>query len=1188
MATILIVDDHAVNREFLVTLLGYHRHRLIEASDGAQALTLARPEHPDLVISDILMPTMDGYEFVRRLRADPGLAGTPVIFYTAHYHGPEAEKLARDCGVAYTLSKPAEPAQLLQVVAQALGQGRPPSVEAPADFDREHLHILTDKLSEQVEQLRRINTRFAALNDVNLQLASERDPRRLLDSVCHAARELTGAKYALLAVAGKNGSAKTEFASSGLEADTVERIGQPSWREGAVRSALERGNAVRVTNAGGEPAAIGWSVQNLPAFSLLAAPIISLEHNYGWIALADKLGAREFSAEDEVLVAALGAQLGRFYENGSLYQAMRQHAERLEESELRFRELAENIHEVFFLIDPINTQMLYISRAYEDIWGRTVDSVYANPQSWFDAIHVDDRPRIVSTFETRRATGEFDYEYRIIRPDNTIRWIWARGFPIRDKSGELYRIAGLAEDITDQKRAQEELRESQRRFSDMLGNVHLVSLMLDCNARITYCNDYLLHLSGWRRDEVLGQNWFELFIPSDHDATRAIFSRLLCDLPVAWHHENEILTRTGERRLIRWNNTVLRAATGEVVGTASIGEDVTERKLAEEKITRLNRVYAVLSGINTTIVRIRDRDELFREACRIAVEDGKFKLAWIATVDWEAERLKPVAWHGVGVDYIQLMPLRLDKNDKPSYGLSGRAVRERKVMVADDMASDPRILLSGEAAKRGLRSVAVFPLFAAEEVVGVLALYADEVAFFDAGEMKLLLELAGDISFALDHLAKDEKLDYLAYYDTLTGLANPTLFRERVAQLLAIAAAEPFKLAVALLDIDQFRTINDSFGRQVGDELLKQVAGRLGREMGDLSTVARIGADRFAVVFHHIGHESEVAHRLEELDRRCLAKPFVVDGNEVRISGKSGIAVYPSDANDAETLLQNAEFALRKAKASGELRVFYTQEMTKTIAERITLENRLRQALEREEFVLYYQPKVDFKSREIQGVEALLRWQSPDLGLVPPLKFISILEQTGMIVEVGAWALRRAVLDHSDWLRQKLAAPRIAVNVSPIQLRHPDFAGLVKRTLLDGAKEPGIDIEITESSIMDDVADTVKTLKTIRDLGVSIAIDDFGTGYSSLSYLARLPVHSLKIDRSFITTMVDDPDTMTLVSTIISLAHSMRLKVVAEGVETEDQAKVLRLLRCDEMQGYLISRPVPVAALTAMLASVMA
>jgi EAL domain-containing protein (putative c-di-GMP-specific phosphodiesterase class I) len=293
--------------------------------------------------------------------------------------------------------------------------------------------------------------------------------------------------------------------------------------------------------------------------------------------------------------------------------------------------------------------------------------------------------------------------------------------------------------------------------------------------------------------------------------------------------------------------------------------------------------------------------------------------------------------------------------------------------------------------------------------------------------------------------------------------------------------------------------------------------------------------------------------------------------------------VFPGDGTDAEALLKNAEAALQRAKATGERYLFYTQQMTERVAGHLTLENKLRHALENNEFVLHYQPKVDVETRRIVGVEALMRWQSPDLGLVPPLRFIPILEETGMILEVGAWALRRAVLDHQRWLEQGLMAPRIAVNVSAIQMGQRDFVEMVREAVRLGAEPPGIDIEITESLIMEDVAGTSDKLKILRDLGMSIAIDDFGTGYSSLGYLAKLPVHSLKIDRSFISGMTDDADTMTLVSTIISLAHSLRLIVVAEGVETEDQAKLLRLLRCDEMQGYLISRPVPEGELRALL-----
>ena len=249
--------------------------------------------------------------------------------------------------------------------------------------------------------------------------------------------------------------------------------------------------------------------------------------------------------------------------------------------------------------------------------------------------------------------------------------------------------------------------------------------------------------------------------------------------------------------------------------------------------------------------------------------------------------------------------------------------------------------------------------------------------------------------------------------------------------------------------------------------------------------------------------------------------------------------------------------------------------MTERVVENLTLENKLRQALDREEFVLHYQPKVDVTTRRIVGVEALLRWQSPELGLVPPSKFIPLLEETGLILQVGSWALKRAALDRCSWVEQNLKAPRVAVNVSQIQLRQRDFVQMVEQAIIKDVAPTGIDLEITESLLMEDIESTIEKLKLVRKLGVKIAIDDFGTGYSSLAYLAKLPVEMLKIDRVFINAMLDDPYSAMLVQTMISLAHSLRLKVIAEGVETEEQAKMLNLLRCDEMQGFLLSRALP-------------
>jgi diguanylate cyclase (GGDEF)-like protein len=386
-----------------------------------------------------------------------------------------------------------------------------------------------------------------------------------------------------------------------------------------------------------------------------------------------------------------------------------------------------------------------------------------------------------------------------------------------------------------------------------------------------------------------------------------------------------------------------------------------------------------------------------------------------------------------------------------------------------------------------------------------------------------------------------------------------------------------------MIDIERFKTVNDAFGRQSGDQLLKEVAARMKQAGKDETRMARLGADHFALMSDDAQSESEVARLTERRFQEIFEAPFALAGHELRVAARFGIAIYPSDGEDAEALLRSAEAALKKAKAGGERYLFYAQDMTERTAEKLALESRLRQALESDEFVLHYQPKVDAETRELVGVEALIRWQSPELGLVPPVKFIPLLEETGLILDVGAWALKRAARDHRRWVESGLKAPRIAVNVSAIQLRQRNFVATLQRALAKGTPAPGVDLEITESLIMQDIEANIGKLKQVRALGVGLAIDDFGTGYSSLSYLAKLPIETLKIDRSFIVTMLQDSNPMTLVQTILTLAHSLRLKVVAEGVETEDQARVLRLLRCDQMQGFLFSKPLPAEELVKLL-----
>jgi diguanylate cyclase (GGDEF)-like protein/PAS domain S-box-containing protein len=979
----------------------------------------------------------------------------------------------------------------------------------------------------------------------------------------------------------------------------------------------------------------------------------------------------------------------------------------LRASELRFRQMAESIRDVFFLFDVASARVLYLSPAYEEIWGRSCDSVYADAESWIEAVHADERSLVRQKYLAGVLSGRFQYEYRIVRPDGSIRWVEVKGFPVLDEAGKLVRIAGVVEDITqrtlaaqalhdsrqrldslvmtaidaivtvdedrrivlsnpaaesmfgysaaelqgqpldllvperfrtknlidiarsgiadvatgrhralrrvsglrrngekfrievsisrfeasgrrfftailrditERQRASEKLRESERRFSDMLSNVELVSIMLDRTAKIDYCNDYFLNLTGWKREEVLGGSFVEMFVPLDlHEEMRQVYSAMLANLPRAWHHENTILTRSGERRLIRWNNSALRSNLGEVIGVASIGEDCTQQQQAEVKIRRLNRVYAVLSEISALIVRVRDREELFSEACRIVVEAGAFRMAWIGVIDAKTLEGKVVAWHGGKEDYVNKIRLTARDGTGEAEQPASRALRLSRPVICNDIATDPSLAtLRYEWLIRGHKSAGCFPLTVAGEPTAVLALFAADCNAFDEQETRLLLELAGNISFAIDHVEKQERLNYLAYYDELTGLANRSLFLERVAQYMRSAVSSGCKLAVGLLDLERFKNINHSLGRPSGDALLRQVAQWLTHNLGDANLLARVGTDHFAVVLPDVKNEADLGRLIEQTMDSFLQYPFRLNEAVFHIGAKIGVALFPDDGLDADTLFKNAEAALRKAKVAGDRYLFYAQRMTDTVVGRLNLENHLREAVEKGQFVLHYQPKVSLETGDLTGAEALIRWNDPHSGLVLPGQFIPILEETGLIHEVGRWALRQAVEDYLRWRTAGMPAVRIAVNVSALQLRNREFIREIANVVgVDRHAAGGLELEITESLIMEDVRHSTASLRAIRAMGVSIAIDDFGTGFSSLSYLSKLPVDTLKIDRSFVNDITDGQQGLILVTTIINLAHSLRLKVVAEGVETSEQSRLLRSLGCDEMQGYLFSKPVP-------------
>jgi diguanylate cyclase (GGDEF)-like protein len=422
------------------------------------------------------------------------------------------------------------------------------------------------------------------------------------------------------------------------------------------------------------------------------------------------------------------------------------------------------------------------------------------------------------------------------------------------------------------------------------------------------------------------------------------------------------------------------------------------------------------------------------------------------------------------------------------------------------------------------------------------------------------------------------QVEHLAYYDTLTGLPNRALFADRLAVALTHAHRHRYKLAVLFLDIDRFKQINDSLGHTVGDRLLRTVAARIRNTIREEDTVARFGGDEFTVLIHIIG-KIEDAGKISQKILESFKQPITIDEREFVVTSSIGISVYPIDGADSETLIRNADTAMYRAKELGRNTCqFYAATMNSKALEALEVENGLRRALANNEFVLYYQPLVDVASGSVFGLEALVRWQHPQLGLLRPDRFIPAAEQSGLIVALGRWVLMEACRQATEWHRRGYRVV-VAVNLSPKQFQDPDLLHHISEALQNANLRPEfLELEITEGHAMQNVEKAIEILRQLKSFGVRIAIDDFGTGYSCLSYLKQFPIDTLKLDGSFVRD-ISAPEDAQIALGVIALAHSLRLKVIAEGVETISQLTFLRENACDRLQGYLFSRPMPPANL---------
>jgi diguanylate cyclase (GGDEF)-like protein len=519
----------------------------------------------------------------------------------------------------------------------------------------------------------------------------------------------------------------------------------------------------------------------------------------------------------------------------------------------------------------------------------------------------------------------------------------------------------------------------------------------------------------------------------------------------------------------------------------------------------------------------------------------------------------------------QAMPLPLAPGE-----LIRRAWEGGEPVWIGDCVQDPGFKRAPLAAKAGLHGAFAFSIRSQNEVLGVMEFFSRDSVVPDEALVQITRSIGSQVGQFLARKQAELRVRHLANFDDLTGLPNRSMFHQRFSHALAQARRNARNLTILFIDLDRFKNINDTLGHAAGDRVLKVIAERLRGCLRESDTVGRLGGDEFVVLMEDPSQPAQVGLVAQKIIK-AVAEPIALDSREVHITASVGISTYPADGADVESLMKNADIAMYRAKDQGKNTYqFYSAQMNIHTVERLAMESDLRRALEREEFLLHYQPRIAIDSTRIAAVEALLRWQQPAKALVPPAQFIPLAEETGLIVPIGEWALKTACALNKSWQDRGLPRLRMAVNLSARQFAQKGLVQTVARVLGEtGLPAAALEFEITESMVMVNAQEAAAVLKRLKDMGAYISIDDFGTGYSSLGYLKRFPIDSVKIDKSFVQDLPGDEDDAAITSAIIAMAHHLKIKTVAEGVETEAQLRFLRELGCDEMQGYLFSRPLP-------------
>ena len=696
--------------------------------------------------------------------------------------------------------------------------------------------------------------------------------------------------------------------------------------------------------------------------------------------------------------------------------------------------------------------------------------------------------------------------------------------------GSAWTFSAFVRDLTEYKQSEERIRTSEKELSAILNSLQDAYFRVDLEGCLIRLSPSVQKLLGYTPKQLLGTMLADLY--TDPKGREIFLQQLEKNGGIIENYLVQLLHKNGTPVWVSTNAHSIWDKQGNPIGIEGTARDISQLKAAEDLSSRFGRIL----DNSSNEIYVFDAESLhFTQVNRGARQNLGYSMK-------EMERLTPL-------------------DLKPDHTLETFSEFMHPLFQGE---KDQIVFQTRHQRKDG----SLYPV----EVRLQLSQQETPPVF---------VAIIQDIS---ERIQNEKQLEYLAHHDALTSLPNRVLFTDRLDQSLARARWHGRSVALLFLDLDRFKIINDTLGHDVGDRALQALSERLNGCVREGDTVARLGGDEFAIVLEDIASADDVAPTARNI-LDVLSQPFQLDKHEFILTTSIGISLFPIDGENTQTLLKHADIAMYRAKDEGRNTYqFYSADMSVKAFERLNLETNLRHALEREEFELYYQPQQCLADGRVFGVEALLRWQHPDLGLISPMEFIPMLEETGLIIPVGEWVLHAACLQARTWNESGLTSLRMSVNLSGRQTNNSNFVTTVEQVLKDSKLDPTfLELEMTESILMHNMQATIKTLETISEMGVRLAIDDFGTGYSSLSYLKRFPIDTLKIDRSFIRDLTQDPEDATLVEAIIAMGRALHLNVIAEGVETEQQVKFLRMHNCGSIQGYLLSKPLPAQELTTLL-----